>query len=114
LEIGINGPWDVKTLRKSILVLILIFYGRNGPWLESLVKLHVWSLKFESLAEKVLGNLNWKKITFMVLGLSYLADLVLLRTLGKWQIRSLNFQEITILVLGLVLAIKPNGSLLLL
>ena len=34
LEIDRNGPWDVKTLRKSILVLILIIFCRNGPWCE--------------------------------------------------------------------------------
>ena len=34
LEIDINGPWDVKTLRNSILVLVLIIFCRNGPWCE--------------------------------------------------------------------------------
>ena len=63
-----NGPWDIKTLRKTNFVLILIFYGRFGPWLESLVKLHVWPPKFESLAEKVPGNKNGKlsKMAFVL------------------------------------------------
>ena len=50
-----NGPWDIKTLRKTNFVLVLLIYGRNDPWLQSLVKLHNWSLKFARLAENTPG-----------------------------------------------------------
>ena len=56
-----NGPWDIKTLRKTNFVLALIFYGRIGPWWKSLVKLHNWSLKFESLANLVPGEIKMEK-----------------------------------------------------
>ena len=46
----------------STLVLVLLLIGRFGPWLESLAKLHVWSLEFEDLAEKVPGNFKSGKI----------------------------------------------------
>ena len=51
-----NGPWDIKTLRKTYFVLVLLIYGRIGPWWKSLVKLHKWSLKFESLVVLVPGE----------------------------------------------------------
>ena len=56
-----NGPWDIKTLRKINFVLILISYGRFGPWVESLVKLQVRSLKFGELADLVPGVLKSEK-----------------------------------------------------
>ena len=59
-----NGPWDIKTLRKTNFVLTLIFYGRFGPWLESLVNFHIRSLKFGNLTEKVPGHLKWKNYIF--------------------------------------------------
>ena len=67
-------------MRKSILVLILIFYGRNGPWLESLVKLHVWSLKFARLAENTLGIEKNAKI---ILGLFILGRFSPFENFGK-------------------------------
>ena len=63
-KINKNGPWDIKTLRKSTFVLVLLIFGRNGPWLGSLVKLHVWSLKFTSLADLVLGGSKVENSTY--------------------------------------------------
>lgn len=37
LKIDKNGPWDIETLRKTIFVLVLLIFGRNGPWEKSLV-----------------------------------------------------------------------------
>ena len=53
----------LKTLTKTNFVLALIFYGRIGPWWKGLVKLHNWSLKFESLAELVPGEIKMEKST---------------------------------------------------
>ena len=39
LEFDRNGPWDVKTLRNSILVLVLFILCRFGPYVKSLEKL---------------------------------------------------------------------------
>ena len=59
-----NGPWDIKTLRKTNFVLILIFYGRFGPWVTSLVKLHFWSLNFATLAENTPGSIKVKNYIY--------------------------------------------------
>ena len=56
-----NGPWDIKTLRKTNFVLVLLIYGRIGPWLQSLVKLQIRSLKFGKLTEIVPGNVKVEK-----------------------------------------------------
>jgi hypothetical protein len=67
-KINKNGPWYLKTLKKSILVLVLLIFGRNGPWVKSLVKVHVWSLEFQKLAVLVpegpkVKNLSYKPWT---------------------------------------------------
>jgi hypothetical protein len=56
-----NGPWDIKTLRKTNFVLVLLICDRISPWWKSLVKLHNWSLKFKSLAVLVPGEIKMEK-----------------------------------------------------
>ena len=112
-----NGPWDIKTLRKTNFVLVLLIYGRNGPWLEifgEITKLvpEVWWFGRFGPWGFISGKINkgfmyyWK-----------LAENSLMRTLGEWQNRSLKFQEITKLVYvqsynqtGPLIIIKPKPN----
>ena len=43
------------------MVIELLNIGRNSPWVKSLEKLHVWSLKFHKLAEMVPRYSKWEK-----------------------------------------------------
>lgn len=61
LEIDINGPWDVKTLRKAILVLVLIILCRFGPYVKSLEELQIGPSSLK-LAKIVPGYLKVKII----------------------------------------------------
>ena len=62
-------PGGIFLNEKSILVLVILIFGRNVPWVASLVKLHVWSLEFASLAELVPGNFkmeNWNDCPWII------------------------------------------------
>ena len=43
------------------MVLVLLNFGKYGPWVKSLEKLQVWSLKFHKLVEMVPRNFKSEK-----------------------------------------------------
>ena len=109
-----NGPWDIKTLRKTNFVLILIFYGRNGPWMESLMKLHNRSLKFQSLAKIVPGCLKSEKYPKYPLYYLHMTNMVHFDYFGEITKTALKKSEITKKVLVFCKPKYQTDSLLLL
>jgi hypothetical protein len=94
LKIDKNGPWDIKTLRKTNFVLALLIYGRNGTWLQSLVKLHNRSLKFTKLADLVPGVFKSEKMELWSLYYSTLARKTLVTTFEDLLIQPPSFRKL--------------------
>ena len=53
-------PGGIFLKEKSILVFGNSKVGKNGPWVAKLVKLHVWSLGFESWQKRSSDVKTWK------------------------------------------------------
>jgi hypothetical protein len=77
------SPWTLQSCQKlslglkfwkiSIMVLVLLNFGRNGPWMKSLENLHVWSLKFQ----------NWQKWSLEISKMEKSNEVLVLFTLGR-------------------------------
>ena len=76
------------------MVLVLVNFVKNDPWMKSFKNLHLWSLKFQHLAILVPGHSKMEKLHLLSLGIWNMACLVLMITSESWQHKPLKNQQL--------------------